>query len=142
MAELKNCRRCKRIFPYIAGVQICEVCKKEEEKLFERVWEFLRDNPGVSMAVVSEELGVPYDQLMKYIREGRLQIKAPDGSLIMFCEKCGEIIKAGKICEKCEKGLTRELQATAKDLKGKIEETQKKDLKQKSSMGYRFIRDE
>ena len=120
-------------------MQICEPCKKEEDKLFERIWEFLRDNPGVSMRVVSEELDVPYEQLMRYLREGRLQIKTPDGRIVLFCEKCGEIIKAGRICEGCEKGLTKALKDTAKELKGKLGEEQPKDQNPHSS-GYRFIR--
>ena len=126
MAELKNCKKCKRIFPYIAGVQICEACKKDEEKLFEQIWEYLRDNPGVSMPQVAEELQVPYEQLMKYVREGRIQVKSPDGKLLLFCEKCGEIIKSGRICDRCEKGLTKELQSAAKDLAVKIDNASQK----------------
>ena len=140
MPELKNCRRCKRIFSYIAGIQICEPCKKEEDKLFEKIWAYLRDNPGVSMRAVSEELDVPYEQLMRYLREGRLQIKNPDGSIVLFCEKCGEIIKAGRICESCEKGLTKALKDTARDLKDKLGGTQPKNQDQSQKGGYRFIR--
>ena len=141
MAELKNCRKCRRIFPYIAGVQICEACKKEEDKLFERIWKFLRDNPGVSMRAVSEELEVPYEQLMRYLKEGRLQIKNPDGSVVLFCEKCGEIIKAGRICEVCEKGLTKALKDTAKELKEKVGDTQDNDRSRKEKGGgFRFIK--
>jgi len=136
MPELKNCRKCKRIFPYIAGMQICESCRREEEKLFEKVWEFLRDNPGTSMPEVAEELDVPYEQLMKYVREGRIQVKAPDGRLIMFCERCGDIIKSGRICDKCEGGLTREFQSVAKDMQGRVSRTPSRGLDSKSETGF------
>jgi len=120
MPELKNCRKCGRIFAYVLGAQICDSCKKDEEALFDKIWEFLRKNPGASMTVVAQEFDVPYEHLMKYIREGRLQIKSPDGKLMIFCEKCGEVIKSGRICEKCEKGLSKMLTDTAKDLQRKI----------------------
>jgi len=135
MPELKNCKKCGRIFSFIAGVQFCEACKKEEEELFDKIWRFLRDNPGASMNAVAAEFEVPYEQLMKYIREGRLQIKTPDGKVVSFCEKCGIVIQSGRMCDKCERGLTKILSDTARDLQHKID----KDEKDQQG-GFRYIR--
>ena len=87
MPELKNCKRCNKVFPYLAGLQICQACTKEDEKIFADVSAYLRDNPGTPLSVVAEELGIGYDKLMKYVKEGRLIVRTQKGDVAHFCEK-------------------------------------------------------
>ena len=133
MAELRNCRRCNKVFSYIAGIPVCPVCMKEDEKIFDEVSMYIRDNPGVPLSQVSKELNISYDKLMKYVKEGRLQIRAENGGFYKFCEKCGAMIMQGKFCKKCENHISAVLDVSKKDLQKKIE----KDEKNRGD--YRFL---
>ena len=136
MAELKNCSRCNRVFPYFAGVQICQACQKKEEKMFEDASAYIKEHPGVPMTVVAKELDISYDKLMKFIREGRLQIVTPDGKIILFCEKCGNPIDIGRFCPQCENGLLSDLQSSKKDLVTRVD---KNNPGKKKSGSFFFI---
>ena len=122
MAELKNCRRCNKIYAYIAGLPICSECVKEEERIFDKVSIFIRDHPGVKLTEVAEELDISYEKLMKYVKEGRLQIKTDDGGFVMFCEKCGAMISKGRFCKGCENHITNVLEISQATLVDKLSE--------------------
>ena len=141
MAELKNCRRCNKVFPYIAGLQICLACQKEEERMFEEVSLYVRDHRDVPLPIVAKEVGISYEKLMKFIREGRLQVIAPDGKIVRFCEKCGEEIDSavsGKYCSRCEDGLSHALETSKKDLEDRIKSNNPESQK---SGSYFFVKD-
>ena len=133
MAELKNCRRCNKVFSFIAGLQICPACMQEDERIFDEVSMYIRDNPGVPLSQVSKELKISYDKLIKYVKEGRLQIRAENGGYYKFCEKCGAMITTGKFCKKCEYHITAVLDVSKKNLQDKIEEGEKR------KRDYRFL---
>ena len=126
MAELKNCRRCNRIFPYVAGMHVCQSCQREEERSFEKVSMYVREHPGVPLNVVATELDLSFDVLMKYVREGRLQVRGSDGRSVNFCEKCGveltpqNMHETRRFCRPCEGGLSAELESTRKDMAEKL----------------------
>ena len=64
--DIRNCRKCGRIFQYSGtGPVICENCKREQEKVFEKVRDYIRDNPGASMNQVSEENDVSINQIQQ-----------------------------------------------------------------------------
>jgi predicted amidophosphoribosyltransferase len=54
--EVKYCARCKKLFQYIGGPMLCPSCRDEEEKDFQRVKEFLRENPKATITEISESL--------------------------------------------------------------------------------------
>jgi len=143
MAELKNCRRCNRIFAFIAGMQVCQSCQMEEEKSFEMVSMYVRDHPGVSLNTVADELGLSFDVLMKYVREGRLQVRGPDGNSVNYCEKCGNELEAkdahlgGRLCKSCEGGLSVDLEATRKRMAEKLEAASNQSAFLKSAKGMK-----
>ena len=93
--------------------------------------EYLRNNPGTPLAQVAEELDISYEKLMKYVREGRLQIKAPNGKYISFCEKCGKETAGGRFCLSCEGHILNVLDTSKKNLQTKVAD--------KSQGGYRFL---
>ena len=131
--ELKNCRRCNKVFTYMAGLPICPACAKEDERIFDEVSEYIRENPGAPLSAVSNELNISYDKLLKYVKEGRLQIRAENGGFYRFCEKCGEMITDGKFCKHCEYHISTVLDVSKKNLLDKMEESEK--LRGK----YRFL---
>lgn len=116
MPDVRNCRKCGKIYNYIGGAPICPVCKQEEEEDFKRVKEYLYDNPGANMSQISEALDVTVDKIKRFLKEGRLEIVGDDGNMVLECETCGKSIRTGRFCEECERNLTRDLQNTAKEL--------------------------
>ena len=116
--EIKTCKNCKKIFQYIAGPEICPKCKQVEEDLFQKVKAYLRENPGESMHVVSEETEVPVTLIEKFLRQGRLEV-SPDSPIILTCEMCGKKITTGRFCNGCKGELTNNLNEARKYLASK-----------------------
>jgi flagellar operon protein (TIGR03826 family) len=141
VAELRNCKKCNRIFSYLAGAPICPECQKEEEKIFDEVSMYVRDHSGVPMTVVAKELDVPYDKIMKYVRDGRLQIKESGGAVLNRCERCGKEIPSGRYCQSCEQGLARALESSRQDLLKKVSHGEPAPGRSGDGGGYRFLKD-
>jgi len=109
MGELANCPKCNRLF--IKGVRdICDACHKEEEKAYETVYNYLkkRENRMATLVEVSEATGISEDLILKFIRQRRLQL-ASFPNLGYPCERCGAIIREGKLCIDCSRDLKREI---------------------------------
>ena len=113
--EVKVCKHCKKMFQYITGPVICPRCKQIEEEQFQKVKEYLRENPGAAMNVVSEETQVSVKLIQSFLRQGRLQI-APGSPISLVCEKCGAPILTGKYCNQCKNELVNQLSAVAHDI--------------------------
>lgn len=105
-----NCRRCGRIFNYVAGQQICEACRKELEADFQKVKEFIKENPNKGIKEVAEECEVPEGQIKQWVREERLEFSK--GAGVLNCEQCGSPIATGRFCEKCKAEMTGNLNAS------------------------------
>lgn len=97
--ELKNCKRCGKLFAYSRN-DVCPDCVRREEETFQLVRDFLKEFPGSKITEVNQNTGVSIKKLMQYLREGRIEI-LDDGQNYLKCLKCGEPIKVGKYCEKC-----------------------------------------
>jgi flagellar operon protein (TIGR03826 family) len=110
MGELANCPRCGRLFVKHSIRDVCEQCYKEEEALFEKVYQFLRkrENRTATMAQVVEATGVSESLITKWIKIGRLQL-VHFPNLGYPCESCGTMIREGQLCTKCRTKLQREL---------------------------------
>jgi len=99
--EMRNCPRCRRIFNY-TNYPICPDCVKEDETVFEDVRTFIKDNPDSALAIVAEKTGVSAKKIMRYIREGRLEVsRGIHESGEVTCQNCGKPISKGKYCDKC-----------------------------------------
>ncbi|MCT4595410.1 MAG: MerR family transcriptional regulator [Anaeromicrobium sp.] len=125
MAELKNCKKCGRIFQYTGITKICERCRRTEDESFKTVREYIYDNPGANLAEVSEETGVEEDTILRYIRQGKLEIVSENSSLLIECERCGKGIKTGRFCDVCveemRKGLSPDIKKKEKPKKKEID---------------------
>ncbi|MBD5468277.1 MAG: flagellar protein [Lachnospiraceae bacterium] len=106
--NVRNCRKCGRIFNYVAGPHICPACREKQEEKFQEVKNFIRDNKDASINVVSEECDVEIPQIQQWIREERLAF-SDDSPIGVSCENCGAMIKTGRFCEKCKKGMATDL---------------------------------
>lgn len=114
--NIKECKRCRRVFQYITGKPICPQCKKAEEEMFQVVKEYLRKNVGANMEEVSEATGASLGMIQGFLREGRLEVTA-DSPMALGCEKCGATIRSGRLCNKCKDSLSNALQSAANSMK-------------------------
>lgn len=102
--DLRNCQRCKKIFHYVTGDQLCMPCKEQIEEQFQIVKKYVNENPGANINVVAEECEVSLKQIRKWVREERLSFS--DDSLVgLECERCGRMIHSGRFCQECSGGL-------------------------------------
>lgn len=106
--NVKNCRKCRRLFNYISGVQLCPACKDELEKKFQEVKKFIQDNRVASVAEVSEKCEVEEAQIRQWVKEERL-VFAEGCAAGIVCETCGEPILTGRFCEKCKASMINTL---------------------------------
>lgn len=108
--NIKNCPRCGKIFSPTGGSLICKDCLKAEEQEFEKVRDYLRENRGADINIVSEETGVSTKKIIKYLKEGRLEATSGMGDFLK-CEKCGISIRSGQYCRACTEKVSKNLSA-------------------------------
>lgn len=132
MPDVRNCRRCGKVYNYIGGPPICPSCKDADEVDFKRVKEYLYKNPGASLSQVSSELDVSVEKIRSYLKEGRLEIIGDDANLILECESCGKSIRTGRLCDSCAKELKKDFNTTAKQMSQSRADTQK-------AIGMRYL---
>jgi flagellar operon protein (TIGR03826 family) len=104
--DIRNCRRCRRIFQY-RGSKYCPSCTIELDEIFIKVRDYIYDHPEANILQVSEALGVSEDIILEFLREGRLELTTP--SLDFVCERCEKPIVTGKYCSDCINELDREM---------------------------------
>lgn len=131
--NVKNCRKCKRLFNYLSGPQLCPACRDELEKKFQEVKEYIRNNKGAHVQQVSEECDVDENQIRQWVREERLVFSDAAGTG-MVCETCGTPIATGRYCDKCKNGLINGLTEA-----GKRPEAPKPERVRESGSKMRFI---
>ena len=91
--EMISCARCGKLFNYIAGPRICQVCNKAVEEKFKEVKTYVREHPNVDMKTLSKECEVSPKQIQRWVREDRL-IFSSDSPIGIPCERCGKTIKS------------------------------------------------
>lgn len=103
--NVRNCRKCKKLFNYVVGPMICPACRDELEAEFQKVKKYVQEHPNCDIRTVSEECEVDPQQIRDWVREERLQFS--DGSGVgLNCEKCGRMITSGRFCDACKKDMT------------------------------------
>lgn len=128
MPELDNCPRCGRL--YVRNLHgICDTCRKEEDKLFEKVYEFIRkrENRTATIMQIVDATGVPEDTIMRFVKEGRLRT-SQFPNIGYRCERCGTLIQKGVLCQNCSSSLKSDLKQHTfeEDRKRKLEEDERK----------------
>ena len=124
--NVKNCRMCGRIFNYVAGPFVCQVCREDLEKKFQEVKEFIRENPGVTIPEVASACDVDPGQIRQWLRDERLQL-AENSPIYLNCDGCGAPIRCGKYCDKCKVDTTRGFKEILNQNKPKVPEHKKTD---------------
>lgn len=133
--DVRNCRKCKKLFNYIGGPQICSACQALLEEDFQKVKNYLREHPKATMIVISEENEVSIQQIKQWIREERLSF-TEDSPVTIECENCGAMIKTGKYCKNCKTILANNMNDAIKKPKKEIPIQEKKSAKEKERMRF------
>ena len=104
--DIRNCKKCGRIYNYILGPNLCPSCMKDLEGKYQEVKQYIYDHPGVGVAEVSEAMEVSVGQIRQWVREERLQFA--EGSVTdITCESCGKTILSGRFCAHCKETMAR-----------------------------------
>lgn len=108
--DVKNCRGCGRLFNYLQGPQLCPACVSKMEDKFAKVKEYLEEFPRATIPEIAKDNDVSIKQIEQWVREERLAF-AENSPLGIACEKCGELIKSGRYCDKCRGKITNTLRS-------------------------------
>lgn len=133
--NLRNCSRCGKMFNYVAGPPICDACKKALEDDFQKVKQYVQDNPNASLKQIAEDNEVRLNQIKEWIREERLMF-SKDSPIQLTCESCGAPIQTGRLCQNCKGKMANNLTDAFRKEAPKIQMPAKKDDKG----GMRFLR--
>ncbi|KAB2336782.1 hypothetical protein F7731_10545 [Cytobacillus depressus] len=137
MAELINCPNCSSIFVKNQFRNVCDQCWKEEEKCYETVYQYMRkrENRAATMNQVVEATEVEEELLLKFIKAGRFKL-TQFPNLGYPCDKCGAIIREGKLCDKCTDELRKDL------AEHNLEEERRKEIERREKQATYFAVDE
>jgi flagellar operon protein (TIGR03826 family) len=108
--ELSNCPKCDALFVKNKFRDVCDACYKQEEKDFDKVYQFIRkrENRTATMSQVVEATGVQEELIIKFVKTGRLRTSMFP-NLGVPCEKCGRLTRDGRLCGGCSGTLQSEL---------------------------------
>ncbi len=102
--NIRNCRKCGRIFNYVVGPHLCSSCREALEVDFQRVKAYIGENKGATINRVAEECQVDVSQIHQWLREERLELSDSTG-IVLLCEKCDAPILCGRYCDKCKREI-------------------------------------
>lgn len=111
--DVKNCRRCRRLFNYIGGQPICPACREELEKKFQDVKKYLIENKNATIPMVVENCDVDENQVRQWVREERLEFSSGIDAGVV-CENCGTPISTGRFCDKCKTSMMNDLSSVGR----------------------------
>ncbi len=106
--EVRNCKKCGRMFNFVSGAPICPACKETMETKFQEVKEYVSEHKTASIVQISEDCEVEVNQIKRWVREERLEF-AQDSPIGIPCENCGTTIRCGRFCEKCKNEMVNRL---------------------------------
>ncbi len=133
--DVRNCRKCGKLFNYAMGPIICQHCKDGLEEKFQEVKKYVYEHPGCGIAEVAEECEVEAKQIKQWLREERLQF-TEDSAVLLNCETCGAPIRSGRFCDKCKASMVQTLGSTYKKERPREEPKKKADSNEKPRMHY------
>ena len=108
--NVKNCRKCGKMFNYAFGPVICQDCLSAAEELFQTAKKYVQDNPGCDIQELAENVGCDANQVRQWIREERLQF-SDDSPIRIACEACGAMIRSGRYCDACRNNMANGLKS-------------------------------
>lgn len=108
------CKSCGGIFVYCGlGEYECEDCGNIEFDDYGLVRGYLEVHKGANVSEISDRTGVSHRNIREMIKDHRFELVDSRGGYLR-CELCGENIKSGRMCTKCETEYHRQVEAQAR----------------------------
>lgn len=124
--NVRNCKKCRKLFNYLAGPPICPACKEALESKFQEVKKYVQEHHNATIPEVTEACDVEASQIQQWIREERLQF-SDDSPIKVTCESCGAMIGSGRFCEKCKMNMLNGFNSVLPKAKPEVKQTPKQD---------------
>lgn len=102
---LSNCPRCGKLFDNTFK-DICQQCAREEDKVYEKVRDYIKENRACTIYEASEATEVSVKMITRFIKQGRIDIRHSP-NMAYPCETCGTPIAAGRFCNQCIEELNK-----------------------------------
>ena len=112
--DVKQCMSCRKLYHYRGSV-FCTECTRAQDKLFDKVRNYIYDNPRSSIDDICENTGVEYRLIVGWIKENRL-IRSSDAPSSVRCENCQRPISSGRFCEDCSNSMRSRLEGAARSM--------------------------
>jgi hypothetical protein len=77
----------------------------DKEQDYRKIVDVIRENPDIGSFELCEKADISFRKVNQFIREGTLVItNTPAGGASQFfvCENCGQGIRSGRLCPRCE----------------------------------------
>ncbi len=111
---LMNCEECGRVYLGTTLGTLCPECRKQSERLFDVVKEYIRDHDKASAQEISSATGVSQEKVLNFLREGRLIATT---AATYPCSGCGTPIITGRFCAPCREKMAHSFQDAAQQMK-------------------------
>lgn len=114
--NLKNCKSCGKVFIVQGEESLCPECLKNEEADRNRVMDYVRDNPGVTIEQALKATGVPDRMLKRMVLEGMFSNakERVTTQASRVCAICGAPVGGtGIYCRRCALKLQRKTKQMA-----------------------------
>lgn len=128
--EVRNCKGCGRLFNYMGGAPLCQMCKKKLEDKFQEVKAYLEEHQNATVHQVAEDMDVSVKQVRQWVKEERLSLSVAGADGIV-CEQCGAPISTGRFCDKCKAKMVN-------NLTGALDKPKEPEIKKKERDGNRM----
>ena len=132
--NVRNCRKCGKMFNYVSGPPICMQCRDELEEKFQEVKGYIMEHAHATINQVAEDCDVTTNQIRQWLRDERLELEEGAG-ITMFCENCDAPIRSGRFCEKCKNTMANKLNDSIKKPEAPMPQ-KKKDQKENPKMRF------
>lgn len=104
------CEKCGGVMVFKGvGEYKCEDCGYLAYDDYGKVRSYIEQHPGATSAQVSAATEVSQKAIRGMLKEGRLEIAA-NSAVFLKCEICGEKIRYGRFCKKCETAYHRSIE--------------------------------
>ncbi|MCR5000212.1 MAG: hypothetical protein K6A71_00290 [Lachnospiraceae bacterium] len=121
------------------GEYACEDCGNLEYDDYGKVRSYLEQHPGALQGEVSKATGVPANRIRGLLEQERIEISAGSG-MFLHCEICGEKIRSGIRCPKCEALYKKEIEAQKRNARSKPDISGHSMNKEKGTGEMRFLK--
>lgn len=123
------------------GEYECEDCRKKDYDDYGKVRNYIEKHAGANSAEIEAETGVTQKSIRQMLKESKLEVTA-DSVAFMRCEFCGESIRSGRFCPKCEMTYHKEKEKQMREkMRGFGLENEEERMKRQKGE-KRFLRDE